>query len=49
MRKVRFMDLMREPFKKPSPIEMIAADLADAHLVMLNAETAMEYAQSIVE
>jgi len=48
MRKVRFMELMKEPFKKPTPLEMIAAELADAHLEKLNAETAVEYAQSIV-
>jgi len=48
MRKVRFMELMKEPFKKPSPLEVIAAELADAHLEKLNAETAVEYAQSIV-
>ena len=49
MRKVRFMELMKEPFKKPSPLEMIAAELADAHLEKLSAETAVEYAQSIVD
>jgi len=49
MRKVRFMELMKEPFKKPTPLEMIAAELADAHLEKLNAETAVEYAQSIVD
>jgi hypothetical protein len=49
MRKVRFMELMREPFKKPSPLEMIASELADAHLEKLTAETAVEYAQSIVD
>jgi len=49
MRKIRFMELMKEPFKKPTPLEMIAAELADAHLEKLNAETAVEYAQSIVD
>ena len=48
IRKVRFMELIREPFKKPSPLELIAAELADAHLEKLDAETAVEYAQSIV-
>ena len=48
MRKVRFMELMKEPFKKPTPLEVIAAELADAHLEKLDAETAVEYAQSIV-
>ena len=49
MRKIRFMELMREPFKKPTPLEMIASELADAHMEKLTAETAVEYAQSIVD
>ena len=49
MRKVRFMELMKEPFKKPTPLEMIATELAHAHLEKLEAETAVEYAQSIVD
>ena len=49
MKKVRFMELMKEPFKKPTPLEVIAAELTDAHLEKLNAETAVEYAQSIVD
>lgn len=49
MRKVRFMELMKEPFKRPTPLELIATELADAHLEKLNAETAVEYAQSIVD
>lgn len=49
MRKVRFMELMKEPFKKPTPLEMIAAELAEAHLAKLEAETAVEYTQSIVD
>ena len=43
------MELLREPFKKPSPLEVIASELADAHLRKLEAETAVEYAQSIVD
>ena len=45
---MKLLDLMKEPFKKPTPLEMIAAELADAHLSKLDAETAVEYAQSIV-
>ena len=45
----KLMTLMREPFKKPSPLEMIATELAHAHLEKLEAETAVEYAQSIVD
>jgi hypothetical protein len=43
------MDLLREPFKKPTPLEMIARELAHAHLEKLEAETAVEYTQSIVD
>ena len=46
---MKFIELMKEPFKKPSPLEVIAAELADAHLSKLEAETAVEYAQSIVD
>ena len=49
MRKIRIMELMNEPFKRPTPMEMIATELADAHMEKLNAETAVEYAQSIVD
>jgi len=49
MRKVRFMELMKGPFKKPTPLEVIAAELSDAHLEKLDAETAVEFSQSIVD
>jgi hypothetical protein len=49
MRKINIAELLKEPFKKPSPLEMIAAELAEAHLAKLEAETAVEYAQSIVD
>jgi hypothetical protein len=45
----KLLALMREPFKKPSPLEMIATELAHAHLEKLEAETAVEYAQSVVD
>lgn len=49
MRKVKLMELIKEPFRKPSPLEVIAGELAHAHLEKLEAETAVEYAQSIVD
>jgi hypothetical protein len=49
MRKVGLRELFKEPFKKPSPLELIAAELAEAHLSKLQSETAVEYAQSIVD
>jgi len=44
----KLLDLLRDPFKKPTPLEMIAESLADAHLSKLEAEAGVEYAQSIV-
>ena len=49
MRKVGLRDLLKEPFKKPTPLELIAAELSESHLSKLQAETAVEYAQSIVD
>jgi hypothetical protein len=49
MRRVSMMELLKEPFKKPTPLEVIASELADAHLSKLEAETACKYAQSIVD
>jgi hypothetical protein len=43
------MELMKEPFKRPTPLEMIAEELADANTEKLSAETAVEYAQSVVD
>lgn len=45
----KVLELLKQPFKQVSPLEMIAAELAQAHIEKLNAETAMEYAQSIVD
>jgi hypothetical protein len=49
MRRMGLRELFKEPFKKPSPLEVIAAELAEAHLAKLQAETGVEYAQSIVD
>jgi hypothetical protein len=49
MRRIGLRELLKEPFRKPSPLEMIAAELAEAHMEKLGAETAVEYAQSIVD
>ena len=39
----------RNLFRKPTPLEVIATELAEAHLARLQAETAVEYAQSVVD
>jgi len=49
MRRMGIRELLKEPFKKPTPLEMIAAELFEAHISKLEAETAVEYAQSIVD
>ena len=49
MRKAKLLELFKEPFRKPTPLELIAAELAEAHIEKLTAETAVEYAQSIVD
>jgi hypothetical protein len=49
MRRIGLRDLLKEPFKKPTPLEVIATELAEAHLAKLQAETGVEYAQSIVD
>jgi hypothetical protein len=42
------MKKLLELFKRPTPLQMVALGLADAHLAKLDAEAAVEYAQSIV-
>jgi hypothetical protein len=42
------MKKLLDLFKQPTPLQMIAAELAQAHLFKLEAETAAEYAQSVV-
>jgi hypothetical protein len=49
MRRIGLHELFKEPFKKPSPLQVIAEELAEAHLAKLQAETGVEYAQSIVD
>ena len=48
MRRIGLRELFKDSFKKPTPLEVIAAELAEAHLAKLQAETGVEYAQSIV-
>ena len=35
-------------FRRPTPLEVIAAELANAQLAKLEAETAVDYAESVV-
>ena len=36
-------------FRRPTPLEVISKELAETHLGMLQAETAVDYAKSLVE
>jgi hypothetical protein len=45
---MKFLTFLKNYWRNPTPLEMISAELADAHLEQLQAETAVEYAQSIV-
>jgi len=49
MRRIGLRELFKDPFRKPSPLEIIASELSEAHLAKLEAETAVEYTQSIVD
>jgi hypothetical protein len=44
----KLMELMKEPFKQPSPLELIAQQLSAAHLELLEAEQGVDFASSIV-
>jgi hypothetical protein len=39
---------LKSLFARPTPLEMIAAELAVAHLAKLEAETAVDFARSVV-
>jgi hypothetical protein len=45
---MKFIDFLKNYVRNPTPLEVIAAELANAHLEQLQAETAVEYAQSVV-
>ena len=39
---------IQERFRQPTPLEMITTELAMAHLAKLEAETAVDFARSVV-
>jgi hypothetical protein len=39
---------LKEHFRQPTPLEMITNELAAAHLAKLEAETAVDFARSVV-
>ena len=42
------INLIKTYFRRPTPLEMISKELAVAHLCKLEAETAVDYAVSVV-
>jgi hypothetical protein len=46
---VGLLDMLKERLREPTPLEMVSRELAQAHLEKLEAETAVDYAQSIVD
>ena len=40
---------LKERFRQPTPLELITQELALAHVAKLEAETAVDYAMSVVE
>ena len=45
---MKLLQLLKEPFKRPTPLELIAQQLSDAHIELLTAEQGVDYAASIV-
>jgi len=43
------IDYIKERMRQPTPLEMITKELASAHLAKLEAESAVDYAMSVVE
>lgn len=46
---MNFITFLKEQYRQPTPLEVITRELATAKLEKLEAETAVEYAQSIVD
>ena len=43
------LNFLKECYRQPTPLEMATKELAQAMLAKLEAETAVDYAQSIVD
>jgi len=44
---MKLFQLLKEPFKRPTPLELIAQQLTHAHIELLTAEQGLDYAASI--
>jgi len=45
---MKLLDLFKEKFREPMPLEVVTRELAEATLEKLEAETAVDWAQSVV-
>jgi len=45
---MKLLDLFKERFREPTPLEVVTRELAEATLEKLEAETAVDWAQSVV-
>ena len=45
----KMINYIKSKFRKPTPLEMVSRELEEALLARLEAQTASEYAQSVVE
>lgn len=45
---MNLLQLFKEKLRDPTPLEVVSKELAEAQLEMLQAETAVDYAESIV-
>ena len=45
---MNLLQLFKDKLRDPTPLEVISKELAEARLEMLQAETAVDYAESIV-
>ena len=43
------IEYIKSKFRRPTPLELITRELAEAHLRKLEAETAVDYAKSVVD
>jgi hypothetical protein len=45
---MKLFNLLKERFREPTPLEVVTRELAEATLENLEAETAVDWAQSVV-
>jgi hypothetical protein len=45
---MKLFELFKDKLRDPTPLEVVSKELAEAQLEMLQAETAVDYAESIV-